>query len=174
MPIRIKNTSSIKKLFGLTKGFGAFANNAVLKSNPQLLSILTSKKTKIRRIKFKKKCDKGINSKLITKGYLEKQKISSIDLVESNQNKPKNSPVLIKTKTSYFYMWKSEKSDSYYKIYLQPNFFGHWSVASEWGGTNKKRGAVAKIFDRYEEALDFINHLNLRRQQEKYKLIQTI
>lgn len=57
MPIRIKDASSIKELFGLTKGFGAFANNAVIKSNPQLLSILTSKRTKtkkIAKIKFKK------------------------------------------------------------------------------------------------------------------------
>lgn len=52
MVLRIKNSSSVGKLFGLSSGFGAFANNEIIKNNPQLLAILMSRDT---RLSFKKK-----------------------------------------------------------------------------------------------------------------------
>jgi predicted DNA-binding WGR domain protein len=60
MVLRLKNTSSVGKLFGLSSGFGAFANNEIIKNNPQLLAILLSKET---RVSFKKKS--YLNPKLL-------------------------------------------------------------------------------------------------------------
>ena len=45
MTLRLKNTSEIAKVFGITS-IGAFANNEAIKNNPEIIRLLLAKKAR--------------------------------------------------------------------------------------------------------------------------------
>lgn len=73
MGLKLRNTSLVRKVFGLTGGFGAFVNNKAIKNNPKLVAALASKEA---RAWSKKKMDFKSSHKIAKhrryKGYKEK------------------------------------------------------------------------------------------------------
>lgn len=173
MTLRLKDASSVQKLFGLTKGFGGFANNEIIKNNPQLLSILVSKKT---RVSFKKKS--YINPKLLklntsaVKKPLVQTVRSQTRKVQANtiDTKPERSlDQVLDSKGFRSYQWRSDNSDRYYNIYLQPTLIGNYSVTKSWGSLHSHLGHYKTIiFDTLKDAELEIQKICTQRKYRGY------
>jgi len=187
MALRLKNISSVEKLFGVTGGYGAFANNEVIKNNPQLISILSSKKA---RVAFKKrnlsatqvlklqnkrtlkqvkvsspttyKKQEALKSK--AKEFLKEQETAAI----SHTNIIKEKPCL--TNAYQTYKWYSFEKDRYYNVYLQPTLIGNYSVTKSWGSLHGNLGNYKIVFfDTLEAAVLEIDKIAKARKYKGYR-----
>ena len=178
MALRLKNTSSIKKILGLTGGFGAFANNEVLRNNPELAAILASKRN---RFQFKKRKFKSqnnvykannfrspcaakanhVNNKILdkinTKSLEDKKIIAQTEA--ANQETPKNKYLS--------YKWRSSFKGRYYNVYLQPTLFGNYSLTKSWGSIQSRLGNCKTII--FDSPKDVWLEIKKIIKQRKYK-----
>ena len=67
-----------------------------------------------------------------------------------------------------------ETPTRYYKIYLQQDLLEDWIVTCAYGGKNSKLGQVKSFpYPTYDEALKKFKAISAKRQQRKYKLIES-
>lgn len=193
MALRLKNKSSVQKLFGMTGGFGAFANNEIIRNNPQLLKILATKGT---RISFRKK--EYINPKVLklsNSAIARKNGEHNVVGLKKVPGKRKEDGVrrgiqvevkekgnikddsvkevrnIYKEEEYKLYQWRSKKKDRYYNIYLQPTLLGNYSLVKSWGGIHNHLGNYdVMYFDNIEEACLEIEKISEQRRQRGYQL----
>ena len=183
MALRLKNTSSIKKIFGLTGGFGAFANKEVLRNNPELGTMLAKgsrSQFKKRKFRLQNKVYKDNNfrtshitqinhvnkkildNKINTKSLEDKKSIVQTEVV--------NQEVL---KDNYLsYKWRSSFKGRYYNVYLQPTLFGNYSITKSWGSIQSRLGNYkTMIFDSPKEVWLEIKKITKQRKYKGYEPI---
>jgi predicted DNA-binding WGR domain protein len=197
MAIRLKNSSAVQKLFGTTGGFGAFANNEIIKNNPQLLSILSSKVT---RISFKKKyyldpkllkvktCNNTNKAAKLTVAKTQKEarevntkthtilNVSNGVLVEQRADNISNANIntTVGTNCSAIekqgfkeYQWRLYEKERYYNVYLQPTLLGNYSLTKSWGGLYNHLGNHKTVF--FDRLEDVLLEIDKIAKQRKYK-----
>ena len=60
----------------------------------------------------------------------------------------------------------------YYQIYLQKDLLNFWTLTCVWGGINSRLGnCKTYTFERYEDALEEINRLKVRRSKRGYSIV---
>lgn len=186
MTLRLRNTSEVAKIFGITS-VGSFANNTALKNNPEIIKLLITKQARRKSKKKYTKTSQDYYKKLLAKSEqiraersevttsVEPVKINRIS-EEKNAN-PKISAHTVEVLDSQEFgeelpnlYWESE-NNRYYHASVEQNLFGSYSLIKSWGGTNNKLGNYkTTFFDSLEEAVKAIKVVIKQRQYKRYKL----
>jgi len=62
----------------------------------------------------------------------------------------------------------------YYKIHLQKDMLGYWTLTCAWGGINSRLGNYRSfVFAEYAKAKLMINDIIVKREKRGYFLINT-
>ena len=183
MTLRLKNTSEIAKVFGITS-IGAFANNEAIKNNPEIIRLLLAKKARKQTTKKSSAFEKNYYQKLLARSEAIKAERSSTEptkkalslQIEKNRGQrtfvaaaqiSELAPIINALPELY---WQSEKG-RYYRAIVERNLFGSYSLIKLWGGISNRFGNYQiKFYDNLDDVLDAITLLMKERRYKKYRL----
>ena len=99
--------------------------------------------------------------------------MNEVVLDMKNVHKKVNNDNVVSSQEPQLYLYESEQR--YYKIILQRDLFGDWSVMRIYGGRYSKRGG-SKMDNHltYEEAISKIKLVDKQRRKRGYKLVNNI
>jgi len=172
MTLRIKNTSDIQNLFGLTGGYGAFANNSAIKNNPELIKLLLEKRNRVAQLKInqQRKQFKPNHAQKPTDNETIRTPIKQSDSLPQNVTIVTEANIKKVPDAIYLY---SKLNKRYYNIYCQANLLGGWSIIRSWGAINSHLGNYKIVlFDSLEEVNTYIADIIKKKKYTGYE--QTI